>query len=1225
MRNLFYLLLLACAIIIIAPLLTTDTKPVQTKMSKQQRIAGAIEHKKFTSSDVDSGEIPYDKLFDAIREAQRRIDQSAPGRSVVGSLTEAIFTERGPNNVGGRTRAIHIDLADPSRNTIWAGGVSGGLWVSTDITNDDPQWQKRGLYFENIAIGAIAQDPNDKDVFYVGTGESYTGTAGAGIFKSTDHGLTWTLLPTPITGGFAFINDIYVHTNGDVYAATGPNSSLGAAIGLARSKDGGQTWEKVLGTSLSGADNNYMHDILFIEANQTFYASNSNSVFKSTTGNRGDWFNIGVGNPGFPNFLTRVELAVCPSDPETMFVFGGIGGSNSDVYISHSGGNSWISRNAPSIPPYPQCSDIACGQAGYDLEIAVDPNSCNYIAVGGISLWESSLQGIGWSKPIQETQTIGDYHHDQHTILFDPLKPGRIFYGNDGGIYFSEDGGQTAVNKNFGYVTTQYYCGAIHPEPRSPYVLGGTQDNGSHKLSETGLSPAVKVGFGDGAFCFIDQDDPDIQIVSSQEGNYSLSTNGGLTFFGGTSVNGGFINVSAYDDAANLLYGQVNQEGVSDIDFFRWSVLESQLEKVDISNYNINVSAVRVDPFVPNRIYFGGQGGLVLQVDNAHTGLSKTATVFADLPGTTSVSSIYKDKLNQDHALISLYSYGSTLENIYVTYTGGAEWIAIEGDLPDMPVNWAIFDPTDHDRVMIATEAGVWVTDDVDGNNTHWEPVSPDNGMPFVDVDMLVMRESDKVVLAATYGRGLLTTDVFSPPAAVIVAQPVAYAGQPVKIDGSFSVNAQNYEWNFGDNTTSTQPTVEHVYSEPGTYTISLKINGDISQTSTIAILPYLPAPYEAEEAGYAGDFESIPEHFAAYTTQGTKFQRGVSDKPGKDGTNSGTNAWVLGINDNLYQNNTRAELYTPMFDMTDPGLYEFRFFGKWAVQNRNDGFQIEYSTNGGASWTQLGSRSDLNWYNYENQNITNGAFPIGKSYFTNAQLNWTQYVKDVSFLAGRANVSFRFVFRSDGEEQAQGLAIDDVQVTKYDGELKTNITIFNADYTGDQEVTINWTTGIEYQCKEFFVERSYTGFGFTEVLNQPSKSGVSTFATAYTRTDQSLRDVIYYRLRVVNKNDELNYDYTFYSDTIVVRRDAEPNVVHAVLPNPFSDQIGISFSSIVTDQVHIRLYDMSGKLIIEERVNPDAVSYTLDGLNLPPGVYGLYVQIGEGKTEAFKLLTMGN
>ncbi len=1208
MRKFYYLLAL-CFIVSVSLLIYRDGQDngQKKRMPKQERIQGAIDYYKFRSSDVDLGVIPYDKLFAAIAEGQKRLASASRSRRSPQSLSNLVWRERGPNNVGGRTRAIMIDESDPNRNRIWAGGVSGGVWRTEDITQEDPQWKNLGIYFESLAISDIAQDPNDHNTIYVSTGESYTGDVqGAGIFKSENDGATWTLLPSTTNSVMSTINELYVHTNGDVYAAT-------AFGGLLRSQDEGQTWLKVMGTGLSGGSSDNIHDFYFIEANQTFYISNNNSIYTSTTGDRADWTSIGSGKPGFPTNVSRIEFTICPENPNLLYAIGAVGAFSSDTYVTTDGGDNWSARSEPSI-------FFGYGQAWYDLELAADPFSCSKLLAGGVVMAESTSQGLTWRVTAEEM------HVDHHNITFDPKKQGRVYFGNDGGIWMSENGGASTVDKSIGFVTTQFYAGAIHPDAGYPYVMGGTQDNNSMIIEDAGLSPARVAWGGDGVFCFIDQNEPNIQIVSSQEGNYGLSTNGGFSFGLGVTVDGAFVNISEYDNDANILYGQVNQVGINDIDFFRWPVsTPGQATYVDIQGYNVNVSAVAVDPAVPNRVYFGGGSGLVLRVDDANTGDTRAATVFANLPGNASVSSIYMDKQTSDHALISLFNYGASLKNVWVTYNGGTEWQSIEGDLPDLPVSWAIFDPANHDRAMISTDAGVWTTDDIDGDQTHWEPTNPDNGMPFVRVDMLQVRESDKVVLAATYGRGLMTTDIFSAPAAVILTQPIAYEGQAVVIDGSQSVNATSYQWNLGDNTTSNEPVINHAYATPGTYTISLTVNGTIVQTQKISILPYLPAPYQVGEANYAGDFESQPEHFAAYNAQGTGFQRGVSSKPGKDGTNSGANAWVLGINDNLYQKNTRAELYTPMYDLTETGLYEFKFFGKFAIQYPHDGFQVEYSIDGGASWTQLGTRENLYWYNYLNSNLTNGGFPIGDSYFSNAQLNWTQYIKDISFLVGQSKVSFRFVFRADNEEQAQGLAIDDVQVTKYDGPLQTNVTVFNASYTGEQEITVNWTTGIEYQCQEFVLERSFTGFGFTEVSNTPSKSKTSTFATQYSRTDQTLRNVIYYRLKVINENPDIDYAYTFYSDTIVVRREVDANVVHNVLPNPFSDRIGVSFSSVVDEEVALRLYDASGKLVVEKLQVPNAVSLTLDQLNLPVGVYVLSVRIGEGDIKAYKLFTSGN
>src|SRR5207244_3297706 len=105
------------------------------------------------------------------------------------------------------------------------------------------------------------------------------------------------------------------------------------------------------------------------------------------------------------------------------------------------------------------------------------------------------------------------------------------------------------------------------------------------------------------------------------------------------------------------------------------------------------------------------------------------------------------------------------------------------------------------------------------------------------------------------------------------------------------------------------------------------------------------------------------------------------------------------------------------------------------------------------------------------------------------------------------------------------------------DGELKTTLTDFSADYTSDQEVTINWTTGIEYQCQKFILQKSFTGFGFTDLAEINAKGIVSTIPQHYSYADQSLRNVIYYRLKVINDNPDIGYHLEFYSNVVVVRR----------------------------------------------------------------------------------------
>ncbi|MCB9039806.1 MAG: hypothetical protein H6557_24570 [Lewinellaceae bacterium] len=1017
----------------------------QAKPSKQERILEALEYENRITQDPALGYPPVERLMLALKQA-KALQQQYANRSP-GGILEARWRERGPNNIGGRTRVIHIDLNDPDRKTIWAGGVSGGLWKTDDITASQPVWSKVDDYLDNISVGALAQDPNEPDLMYMGTGELYAGIAGFALFRSENGGEDWELLPSTTNGNFLFTQQLFVHPQtSEVYAGT--------TRGLYRSKDRGGSWEKVLGVG-AGTSQETIHDMAFHKASGTIYASTTSVIYKSASGDANSWQNLTAGT-NFTGGFTRVELAVSQTEPHYLYAVGNSNGSGSGVHRLADGDTFWDVFEPPISN---DGENWTRNQGGYDLEIAVDPFNGQRVFIGGIDVYVSENGGLSFSQLSDwEGAPLQFVHADQHKILFDEGQQGAVYFGNDGGFFRSFNGGGNIRAANTEYNVTQFYAADLHPESLLDYFIGGTQDNGSLQLSKFGIGGARTVGGGDGFFAHIDQDEPQYQLVSLYYGAYSMSIDGGASFGVGINTDGGFVNPSDYDDEANILYTQTNNG-----DFFRWNRETNAGGVVDVEGYNISATHVRADPNLPNRIYLGDGSGRLYRIDDADQG-DAVSTIQLRPASSGAISSVDIELGNPDHLLVTLSNYG--IASIYESKDGGAAWQPCEGNLPDMPVRWGMFNPNDASQAIIATELGVWATSQLNGNQTEWVPPAPGVGMPLTRTTMLQARRSDKVVLAATYGRGLWTSDVFSAPLPVLDGNLVHYTRSPLALTGRRSLQAQSFEWDFGDGSTGTGETVYKEYPNIGAYPLKLTINGSVSETATIKILPDHSLPFTSEGEAYSGGFEAYPEQFGVHTVSGSSWERGRSSISGKSGVNSGENAFVVGLDEEFYQPNTETYLYLPNFDFSDPGIYELSFWAKFKLQGGFDGFQLQYSTNRGQNWRQLGSDKDDNWYNYANDSEPAAAFPIGSAYFSSVKASFDKFSLNVSNLAGEENVAFRFVFRSEGTGSHNGVAIDDVKITKYAGALLTQLLSFSGEFSSPSQIRLEWETQPEFKCQ---------------------------------------------------------------------------------------------------------------------------------------------------------------
>ncbi|MBK8610021.1 MAG: T9SS type A sorting domain-containing protein [Chitinophagaceae bacterium] len=713
----------------------------------------AIQQEIEMTRDLSTGKVPWERIRSAIEQTE----QAKQSSNLVAALA---WIERGPNGdftiggnprpngdqTAGRIRAVMIDSLDPTHKTVWAGGVDGGLWKTTDITVSPSNWTLINDNLANLAVSAICQDPRPgfQNIMYFCTGESFgNGDAvrGIGVFKSTDAGATWNFLPS--TSSYLNGTRILCDFQGNVYLGT-------RNTGLLRSTNGGTSWTTITPSSLGA-------NICDLEISSTSAAGRlhvATGIFSvsgymytdipATVTSGSGWTNP---TTPFTTFSQRTELAISGNN----LIAAPANGSYQvpTVWKSSDGGDNWT-----ATPGQPN-SGWASGQGWYSLSAAINPANPNEFIVGGLDCHKTPNGGTSWTKISTWAASSGQYvHADQHNIQWWD-GGSKLLFACDGGIHYTSDGGTTIRDRNKGLRLKQFYSIAIHPT-KPNFFIAGAQDNGMHRLDHPGLDSSAEVVGGDGCYAAIDQSNGNFQFGSYVYNVYRRSTNGGLNW--STPVNnqstGRFVNPWDYDNTNFKIYA-CNGAGT----FLRWNDPRtgSSTDVVTASAFGSgNVSAVHVSPYTANRVYFGTGIGGIIRIDNADVGTSLAGTVINSGAGMPAgyVNCVVTGSDDQ-HLLACFTNYG--VQNIWVTSNGGTSWTAIDGNLPDMPVRWALFHPDDDTKAFIATETGVWETDLINGSSTVW---NANASFPNCRTDMIKYRSGDRTIAAGTHGRGIWTATV---------------------------------------------------------------------------------------------------------------------------------------------------------------------------------------------------------------------------------------------------------------------------------------------------------------------------------------------------------------------------------------------------------------------------------------------------------------------------------
>ncbi|GAA4279449.1 T9SS type A sorting domain-containing protein [Aquimarina mytili] len=801
-----------------------ESKSGTSRSSKPQRVGenlkARIEYERQLLVDPNTGLVPK-----GIREAEvkfsDKIKVSDVSRKSLATTAKSssrgrfsYWKNRGPWNVGGRTRALAIDRTN--ENVILAGGVSGGLWRSED---GGQSWRKVTRRFQNPSITAIVQDPRPGKSFtwYYASGETIGNSArdggadfrGEGVYKSRDGGRTWEKLRSTDDGdpttdsNFDLINSIEIHpVTGDVY--------LASYTGIQRSQDGGRTFTQVLEGGTSTLAEVHITATGQIYATMDDNSEVNNGIFTSSDGDT--WTKI---NPDFiPAQFLRTVMGSDPSNGNIVYFFMANRGNNTPQSFlfkyDAAAEEKWTDLTVNLPVNFGSRGGVYNIQGGYDMLVKVSPADSNMVFIGGTNLYRSM---DGFTTPVGPESWIGGYtsangnsfglytdqHPDQHALVFYPSNPNKVLSGHDGGVSVTEDittslsGGEPVdwTSLSNGYLTTQPYHVSFDPEANSDDLAAGFQDNSTWYTNSTdGVEPWVDLFGGDGSYSAI-SDGGRTRYVSSQLGSifrFNYDEAGVEQAFTRITPAGasGFAFIAPFvldPNNDNIMYLPAGRRiwrnnNLDEVPLFNnsnatvnWVNLEnSEIPgNPDPNQRDFSISSLDVSKYpIANRLYYGTSNGTVFRMDNANVDgqVAVDLTTGKGLPSGF-VTDINVDPSNSDRVIVTYSNYN--IPSLFLTENGGETWTDISGNLEqnrdgtgDGPsVRSTAFLGGSQgflgarvQRVFAGTSTGLYSTSRLNGSNTVWRK---ENIVIGNNVIPEVATRKDGFIAAAAHGNGLFS------------------------------------------------------------------------------------------------------------------------------------------------------------------------------------------------------------------------------------------------------------------------------------------------------------------------------------------------------------------------------------------------------------------------------------------------------------------------------------
>jgi photosystem II stability/assembly factor-like uncharacterized protein len=734
-------------------------------------------------------------------------------------LDQSLLTTIKYRNLGPyRTGAWVADFAVPENGrehlyTVYVAMRSGGVWKTTNNgTTFTPVFDGNGVQ----AIGDVTVAPSDNDIVWVGSGDNANARSshpGKGVFKSVDGGESWHNMGLRDSHHIA---RIVIHPSDPdiVYVAViGHLFSANAERGLFRTRDGGETWEKVLYISdkvgvvdiamdRSGPEVLYAATYEMERRPWHFEAGGPESAIYKTSDGGDGWERLGDGLPG--GNIGRIGLDIYRGDPNIIYaVFENLnlrrptkeereadkadgkkpqdrpyGG---EVYRSDDAGFSWRKVN--------RLEDNVGGKAPYSFnQIFVDPNDDQKVFVTSEMLANSVDGGSTWRDLDESTENLFvNNFGDVRTFWIDPQDSSRMFFGSDGGFYISYDGGKTSDHL-YNLPTGEIY--AIGVDMADPYnIYAGLQDHESWKGPVNSWSGAVTledwviVGLWDGMYNQVDPRDNRYVYTTAQFGGHRrvdqehgtrediqpVAADGeGRRRFPWTPA----IQISPHDSnviytgSSVLLRSQDRGDSWQEIspDLTHRTMREDGGRCADAGGAQgwINfctITTLDESTLQPGLIWAGTDDGRVhVTEDGGQTWRELTSSMaLAGAPEDFWVSRVRASKFVPGVAYVT--KNGFRLDNfephVYKTTDFGESWTSIGADLPQSPVNVIFEDHRNPQLLYLGNDQAAFAS--IDGG-ANWTSLQAD--IPTVPVKDLVVHPRENDLVLGTYGRGLYVTDI---------------------------------------------------------------------------------------------------------------------------------------------------------------------------------------------------------------------------------------------------------------------------------------------------------------------------------------------------------------------------------------------------------------------------------------------------------------------------------